>query len=60
MPTNYTPTRKIQAAGIGIPVAVVLAWALREFGGVEMPAEVSTAIGGIISTVLGYMIPEKP
>lgn len=56
---KYMPTRKITAAGIGIPISIILAWMLNEFADVQMPVEVSTALGGVISTVLGYMVPEK-
>lgn len=59
MSTTYLPNRKIAAAGIGVPISVVLAWAVQTFAGVEIPAEVATAIGGLISTFLGYMVPES-
>lgn len=37
--------------GIGMAVAVVLAWGAEEFG-LEMPAEVVAAVGAIIGAVI--------
>lgn len=57
--SSYVPNRKIAAAGsVGVPLAIVLAWAI-SLSGVEMPAEVSTALGAVISTIIGYLVPEK-
>jgi len=56
--TTYVPNRKIMAAGaVGIPTAVILAWALAQFG-ISMPPEVSAALGSLISTLIGYLRPE--
>lgn len=48
-PSNST----IASAGLGLPVAIVTAWLAGQFG-LDMTAEVQTAFGVIISTVIGY------
>ena len=60
MPNQPTlkPTRKVTAAGLGLPVAMVLVWILQA-SGVAVPPEISAAIGSIISFALAYMIREK-
>jgi len=56
---NYRPNRKIATAGgIGVPLAIIIAWGLTLVD-VQMPAEVSTALGGIISTLIAYIVPES-
>jgi hypothetical protein len=49
-PSNST----VASAAIGIPVAVVVAWALKEFAGVEVPGTVEAALGAVLSTAIGY------
>lgn len=58
MPTTWKPNSKIMAAGgIGVPLALIIQWALAQ-AGVNMPIEVATALGGLISTAVGYFVPE--
>lgn len=45
-----TTQRKAFKGGIGMAVAVVLAWAVGEFGGVDMPDMVVAAVGSVIGT----------
>lgn len=40
--------------GLGMAIAVVLAWGVGEFGGVEMPDMIVAAVGSIIGTVIAY------
>lgn len=40
--------------GIGLPVAIVVSWAMKEFAGVTVPGEVQTAFGCIVSSVVAY------
>lgn len=57
-PTS-APNRKVSAgAGAGLPIGIVLVWALGE-AGVEMPAEVGAAIGTIMTTFIAYMTRER-
>lgn len=56
-PKSHTKLRAMamggqrNAEGIGAAGAVVFAWALASFGGVEMPAEVTIALGSLIGAV---------
>lgn len=42
------------SVGIGVPIALVLAWILNTTLKVEMPGEVQAAAGAIISAIVGY------
>jgi len=60
MSDSYVPTKKIAAAaGIGIPLATILAWILG-LNGVEMPSGVEAASGAVISSLIGYFKRETP
>lgn len=39
---------------IGVPIATVLAWTLHQWMNVDVPGEVQSAFGAIVSTVVGY------
>ena len=56
--SSLKPTRKVAAAGVGLPVALILVWIL-QVNGVKVPPEISAAIGSIISFALAYMIRDK-
>lgn len=47
-------TSTVASFGLGVPVAVILAWALKQFAGVEMPDEVQLAFGAVVSAAVGY------
>lgn len=53
------PTRKITYAGaLGAPLAGVLtiaAWHL----GIQVPADVASALGALIAAVVGYLVRER-
>ncbi len=53
--------RKIAAGGgIGLPLAVMIAWGWNvAMPDAQMPAEVSAAMGSFISTLVGYLGPNK-
>jgi putative flippase GtrA len=56
----WKPTRKVSGGiVIGAPASVIIAWALREFAGVEMPPEVAAAVGALISIIIAYLVPDK-
>lgn len=57
--SSPAPNRKVSAgAGAGLPVGIVLVWALGE-AGVAVPAEVGAAIGTIMTTFIAYMTSER-
>lgn len=52
-----TPTAKDMAtAGIGIPLATIISWALNTFWGVEVPGPVEAAFGASLTALIGYLV----
>lgn len=51
---SRAPSPSTNAGVVGVFVAVIVVWALKEFAQVDVPEEVAAAIGGLLSTVLGY------
>ncbi len=53
------PDRKVAigAGAIGLPLGVIIVWALQEFTGVVVPAEIGAAIGSLISAIAAYFVP---
>lgn len=44
--------REAWAGGVGLAIAIVVTWAVTQFGGIEVPQEVTAAFGGIVVWVL--------
>ena len=40
--------------GIAVAISTLLAWTVREFGGIEIPAEVGAAIATIVGFLIGW------
>ena len=55
---NLKPDRKVGlgALAIGVPAGIILAW-LIGLTGVEVPTEVAAAMGGIVSAIAAYIVP---
>ena len=51
------PLDKITYGALAAATVVILAWALREFVGIDLPAEVRSALAVIIGYVVSYHIP---
>jgi len=51
-----TPTRKVGASAIAGALSVIVVWALKDFGGIVAPPEISSAITTVISFVTGYWV----
>jgi len=51
------PLDKITYGALAAATVVILAWALREFAGIELPAEVQSALAVIFGYVVSYHIP---
>ena len=51
------PLDKITFGALAAATVVVLAWALREFAGIDLPAEVQSALAVIIGYVVSYFVP---
>lgn len=45
--------------GIAVAISTMLAWAVREFGGIEIPAEVGAAIATIVGFLIGWRTPTQ-
>lgn len=56
-PTNK-PTAKVGAVGIGGALSIVLIYVASQFG-LELPAEVSSALTLIVSFASGYLVKES-
>jgi hypothetical protein len=55
-PVTYTPpkpTTQAGVAGVATAAAVILAWGLKEFAGVAMPAEITAAMSVLIGWFAG-------
>jgi hypothetical protein len=46
--------------GIAVAVSTLLAWAVREFGDIEIPAEVGAALATIVGFFVGWRTPTPP
>lgn len=44
----------VSSAAIGVPLGIVVVWALHQFAGVDMPAEVASAVGALVGALSGY------
>ena len=55
MPTN-TANVTTQAT-LGMPLAVILVWALETFSGIKVPTEVAVAFGGLFGALFGAFMP---
>jgi hypothetical protein len=45
-------------AGIGLPLAVIITWMWNSFmPESQMPAEVSAALGSLLTTAVGWIVP---
>ena len=51
------PLDKITYGALAAATVVILAWALREFVGIDLPAEVQSALAVIFGYVVSYYIP---
>lgn len=55
---SSAPTNKVAAAGIGGSLTIVVVYVLGLMG-VELPAEVASALTALISFAAGYLVREK-
>ena len=50
--------KKLSAGAIGVSLSVILFWAVREFGGVDVPTEVAGAGGSALTWFASLLIPD--
>lgn len=55
-----TPTNKVVAGVLAGALTTIGAWAARQFGGVELTAEVQGAITVVITFLVQYVVPDAP
>ena len=51
------PLDKITYGALAAATVIILTWALREFAGIDLPAEVQSALAVIFGYVVSYYIP---
>ena len=52
------PNRKIGSAALAGGLSIILVWAVKQWGHVEIPPEVASGLTTVISFVTGYLVPE--
>jgi len=56
---SMTPTNKVNAGGVTASIAVVIAWAAKEFWRVEVPTEIGIAMAGVLSYIVSWLVPDR-
>lgn len=54
---SAVPVPKVAVAGITGAVVTILIWAMKQYGGVELPADVAAAVAAIFCFAAGYITP---
>ncbi len=54
--TTWVPQRKVASGAFGGALAVVILWGIG-LGGVEIPAEVASAITALLVSGIAYLVP---
>jgi len=54
--TKRIPTRKVGAGGLGGSASVLMIWLLNNVMGLDIPPQVSAAIGGLAVFVTSYFV----
>ena len=52
-------TKKLSAAGIGMPVGIVVVWGFATATGISVPAEVGAALGAVFTFLASVIIPDE-
>lgn len=52
---NATPQPKVIAGGLAGALTVLVVYGLKEFGGIDLPAEVASAFTTLVSGVAAYL-----
>lgn len=59
MNENLQPQPKVVAGGLAGAVTVLVVWGLKQFAGVDLPADAAAALTVIVSTVASYLTSNK-
>jgi hypothetical protein len=57
--TTSSTTKKISAALLGGSVSIIAVWAVGEFSGIDIPAEVASAFSTLCSLIASWLIPDE-
>jgi hypothetical protein len=52
------PNRKIGSSALAGALSILLVWGVKQWGGVEIPAEPAQAITVVLSFATGYLVAE--
>ena len=53
------PNRKVGSSALAGGLSIIMVWALKEWGHVDMPPEVASGVTVVISFITGYLVPES-
>jgi hypothetical protein len=56
---SWVPTPKTTGGAFGGALAAVLVWVLKVTTSVEMPGEVATMFGVVVTSAVAYLIPAR-
>lgn len=54
------PARKVQATAVTGALVTILAFILDRYAGVDLPADVTVALGLLVATLVAYLVPPAP
>lgn len=52
------PNRKIGSAALAGGLSIMIVWAIKQWGQVEMPPEVASGFTTVLSFITGYLVPD--
>jgi hypothetical protein len=55
---TLAPTRKVAAAGITLPISVLITWGLG-MAGIPVPPEVASALATVLAALAAYLVKER-
>jgi putative flippase GtrA len=53
------PSRKVNAGVLAGALSIILVWAIKQYGGTELPGPVASAITTVMTFVTSYFVPEE-
>lgn len=57
---SAAPIQKVTATGLAALITTILFWLLHEYAHVDLPAEVASAVTGVIALLVAYVTPLAP
>ena len=50
--------RKVSAGGLAGALSIILVWAIKQFGAMELPAEVASGVTTLLTFITSYFVAE--